>query len=55
VLTTWLSEKGGSPSQTAAGYHVCLDNLVELLDTDTVATPLVDVPVGDLEARYAAL
>ena len=55
VLTTWLSDKSGQPSQTAAGYHVCLDNLVELLDTGAVSTPLVAVPVGDLESRYAAL
>jgi uncharacterized protein YndB with AHSA1/START domain len=54
VLTTWLSEAGGDPSKTAAGYHVCLDNLAELLDTGSVSTPLVDVPVADLEERYTA-
>jgi uncharacterized protein YndB with AHSA1/START domain len=53
VLTTWLSHKSGDPNTTAAGYHVCLDNLTELLDTGGVTTPLVDVPVADLEARYA--
>jgi uncharacterized protein YndB with AHSA1/START domain len=54
VLSTWLSEAGGDPSKTAAGYHVCLDNLAELLDTGSVSTPLVDVPVADLEERYTA-
>lgn len=55
VLTTWLSEMGGDPAKTAAGYHACLDNLMELLDVGAVSTPLVDVSVGDLETRYSAL
>jgi uncharacterized protein YndB with AHSA1/START domain len=55
VLTTWLSDEGGDPGNTAAGYHVCLDNLVELLDTGAVSTPLVDVSVTELEQQYAAI
>ena len=54
TFTTWLGEVGHPVEKTAAGYHVCLDQLVELLDTGTVAEPLVAVPVGDWEQRYAA-
>ncbi len=56
VFTTWLGETDQYPADgTAAGYHVALDQLVELLDTGTVALPVIDVPLGDLEQRYAAL
>lgn len=56
VFTTWLGEPDQYPPHTvAAGYHACLDQLAELLDSGTVRTPLVDVPVADLETRYAAL
>ncbi len=36
---------------TAAGYHVCFDYLMTLLD-DGATTPLVDAEVGPLKARY---
>ena len=32
-----------------------VDQLAELLDTGTVALPVIDVPLGDLEERYGAL
>lgn len=31
-FVTWLSEKGAGSVKTAAGYHVCLDALEELLE-----------------------
>ena len=64
TLTTWLGEVGhpaektaaGHPAEkTAAGYHVCLDQLAELVETDTVAQPLVAVDVEPLEERYRQL
>ncbi len=56
VFTTWLGEVDQYPADgTAAGYHACLDQLAELLDTGSVALPVIDVPLGDLEERYAAL
>lgn len=51
TFTTWLSDEGAGAVKTAAGYHVCLDNLVELLDTGT-APPLVDVDPARWEQRY---
>ena len=56
VFTTWLGDVDQYPAHgTAAGYHAALDQLVELLDTGAVAVPVIDVPVEDLERRYAAL
>jgi len=52
TFTTWLGEQGYGVTKTAAGYHVCFANLEELLDTGTVATPLVDVDPTPLERRY---
>lgn len=54
TFTTWLGDVGHPVEKTAAGYHVCLTQLTELLDTGAVATPLAEVPVGDWEQRYAA-
>ena len=52
----WLGDVDQYPAHgTAAGYHAALDQLVELLDTGAVAVPVIDVPVEDLERRYAAL
>jgi uncharacterized protein YndB with AHSA1/START domain len=50
-FTTWLGPDGKGAANTAAGYHVCLDHLIELLDTGTAA-PLVDAETGPLEGRY---
>jgi uncharacterized protein YndB with AHSA1/START domain len=52
TLTTWLGEMGPGAAKVAAGYHVCLANLEELLDTGTTATPLIDVDVAPWEQRY---
>lgn len=55
TFTTWLGEgEAADVTGTAAGYHVCLAQLVELLDTGS-AGPLVDVDVSPVEARYADL
>ena len=32
-FTTWLADDPGGAADAAAGYHVCLANLEELLDT----------------------
>lgn len=50
-FTTWLGPHGMGAANTAAGYHVCLDNFETLLDTGT-APPLADAETGDLEAQY---
>jgi uncharacterized protein YndB with AHSA1/START domain len=54
TFTTWF----GDPDRdvvvgAGAGYHVCLDELGELLDSGTVA-PLDDAVMAVWEARYAA-
>jgi uncharacterized protein YndB with AHSA1/START domain len=54
TLTTWLSGKGASTAGTAAGYHVCLDHLAQVLDTGSAAPTWEDDPSA-LEARYADL
>lgn len=54
VLTTWLEDgEHEAAYRTAAGYHLCLANLRELLDDGKVSTPLVDVDVSGAEAVYA--
>jgi uncharacterized protein YndB with AHSA1/START domain len=40
VLTTWITQ-GPSLDQIAAGYHVCLDQLERLVDTDS-PPPFID-------------
>ena len=56
VFTTWLGDVDQYPAHgTAAAYHAALDQLTELLDTGSVALPVIDVPLGDLEERYGAL
>lgn len=55
VFTTWLlGDPGpkGTPG-TAAGYHVCLDALEQLLDTGSSTMPGA-AAVTALEERYAA-
>jgi hypothetical protein len=53
-FTTWLGPVGKGAANTAAGYHVCLDHLAELLDTGS-APPLVDSDPSELERSYGAL
>jgi hypothetical protein len=52
TLTTWLGKDVDVAKDAAAGYHVCLDQLIELLDTGSTQ-PLVDADVGRWEKRYA--
>jgi uncharacterized protein YndB with AHSA1/START domain len=51
TLTTWLSGKDAGPAQTAAGYHVCLDHLAQVLETGSAASVVTTDP-GPLERRY---
>jgi uncharacterized protein YndB with AHSA1/START domain len=51
-FTTWLGPHGSGAANTAAGYHVCLDNLRSLLDTGD-APPLIDADTAHLEALYS--
>jgi hypothetical protein len=51
TLTTWLGAMGPGTAKVAAGYHACLANLEQLLDTGS-APPLIDVDVAPLERRY---
>jgi uncharacterized protein YndB with AHSA1/START domain len=52
TFTTWLAPDDSGAAKTAAGYHACLDQLQELLDTGTTVEPLVDGDVTPLEVRY---
>ena len=51
TLTTWLSGKDAGTAKTAAGYHVCLDHLAEVLAMG-VAASVVDADPSPLEKRY---
>ena len=51
TLTTWLSGKDAGTARTAAGYHVCLDHLAQLLDTGS-APSVSETDPSALEARY---
>lgn len=55
VLTTWLGPQSleTGTHRTAAGYHVCLVALAELLDTGT-STPLAEVDPTPWEQTYEA-
>lgn len=53
TLTTWLGRDDiDLAKDAAAGYHVCLDQLIELLDTGST-DPLVDADVSRWEERYS--
>jgi hypothetical protein len=52
TFTTWLGNDVDIAKDAAAGYHVCLDQLIELLDVGTVE-PLEDADVHRWEKRYA--
>jgi uncharacterized protein YndB with AHSA1/START domain len=54
VFTTWVVDTTAGVDKTGAGYHVCLDQLVTLVETDD-PTPFVDVDPRDLERHYATL
>jgi uncharacterized protein YndB with AHSA1/START domain len=51
-FSTWLSPEGDAPAYSAAaGYHVCLAHLAQLLDTGS-APPLIDADTATLEDQY---
>jgi uncharacterized protein YndB with AHSA1/START domain len=55
TLTTWIgSTEETTEFDAAAGFHVCLDTLRDLLDTGET-TPLIEVDPAALEARYREL
>jgi uncharacterized protein YndB with AHSA1/START domain len=55
TLTTWLGDSlHAGPSDVAAGYHLCLDALAELLDTGTATQP-TPARATDLQQHYASL
>jgi uncharacterized protein YndB with AHSA1/START domain len=55
TFTTWLSDQDRDvTTNVAAGYHVCLDQLIELLDTGS-SEPLVDADVSRWEIQYAGV
>lgn len=52
TLTTWVNEIPPTGVESvAAGYHVCLDHLGQLLDTGSAPSVAEDDPT-QLEARY---
>ncbi len=53
TVTVWLGPGPGAAS-VGAGYHVCLDQLLVLVETGAVQ-PFVDIDPTPLEARYAGL
>jgi uncharacterized protein YndB with AHSA1/START domain len=54
VFTTWVVDTTAGVDRTAAGYHLCLDQLLTLVDTGT-PPPFVDQDPTPYEAAYAAL
>jgi uncharacterized protein YndB with AHSA1/START domain len=52
TLTTWLGKDVDVAKDAAAGYHVCLDQLIELLDEGSTG-PLIDADVQRWEHEYA--
>lgn len=55
VLTVWLGTSGAPPASAAAGYHRCLDHLVQLLDTGSAPPIAEGEHPAELEARYEAV
>lgn len=54
VFTTWLEDLSAGPASTAAGYHVCLDQLVALVDHG-IAPPFTEADPSAYEVAYAAI
>jgi uncharacterized protein YndB with AHSA1/START domain len=54
VFTTWVVDTNAGVDKTAAGYHVCLDQLVSLVETDSPA-PFIDADPTEYEKAYAYL
>jgi uncharacterized protein YndB with AHSA1/START domain len=53
TFTTWIGDPDTRPAETAAGYHVCLDQLAELLERGST-TPHEDAVIARREQEYAA-
>ena len=53
-FTTWFGDPASGSPQTAAGYHICLDHLIELLDTGT-GHSVADADTAAWESRYGEL
>jgi uncharacterized protein YndB with AHSA1/START domain len=54
LFTTWVVDTTAGVDNTGAGYHVCLDQLVQLVETDN-PPPFIDADPTLLEQQYAAL
>jgi uncharacterized protein YndB with AHSA1/START domain len=54
VFTTWVVDTTAGVHRTAAGYHVCLDQLVALVDTGD-PPPFIDRDTSRYETTYAEL
>lgn len=54
VFTTWVVNTTAGVENTAAGYHVCLDQLVSLVETDN-PPPFIDADPTEYEQAYAYL
>lgn len=54
VFTTWVVDTSAGVDQTAAGYHVCLDQLMQLLDTDA-PQPFIDRDPTPYVKQYALM
>ncbi len=54
TLTVDLGDKSPELHQVAAGYHMCLDQLCALVDTDD-PPPFIDADPSPYETIYAAL
>lgn len=55
TFTTWLGQSEGPEyptAQVAAGWHICLNELIELVETGTVVVRLVDLETAKWEAAY---
>ncbi len=53
VFTTWVVDTTAGVHKTAAGYHVCLDQLAILVDTGS-APPFVEQDPTGYEVAYSA-
>lgn len=54
VFTTWVVDTTAGVDKTAAGYHVCLDQLVALVETHD-APPFIEADPTEYERAYAYL
>jgi uncharacterized protein YndB with AHSA1/START domain len=52
TFTTWLGDPDINAADPAAGYHICLDRLAELLDRGSTS-PTDDAVIARMEREYA--